>query len=91
MLARSDSFRLSISTECSIVEVSFYGPRPFSFTGEALGHFSAYEIVLSQRHSADGLIDTRSDWTWGCISLKNADVDEIYAYLSHGSIVEILP
>ncbi|MEL7334391.1 MAG: L,D-transpeptidase, partial [Cyanobacteria bacterium J06560_2] len=27
---------------------------------------------------ADGLIDTRSNWTWGCISLKNADVNEIY-------------
>lgn len=40
---------------------------------------------------ADGLIDTRSDWTWGCISLKNSDVDEIYEYVSHGTVIEIVP
>ena len=40
---------------------------------------------------ADGLIDTRSNWTWGCIALKNADVDEIYAYVTQGSVVEIVP
>lgn len=40
---------------------------------------------------ADGLIDTRSNWTWGCIALKNADVNEIYEFLTHGSVVEIVP
>jgi len=40
---------------------------------------------------ADGFIDTRSHWTWGCVSLKNADVDEIYEHVTQGSIVEILP
>ena len=52
--AHSDSFRLSISTECSIVEVSFYEPRLFSFTGEVLGHFFGYAAFLSQRHSSQG-------------------------------------
>ena len=40
---------------------------------------------------SDRLIDTRSDWTWGCISLKNADVNEVYEYVSHGTVIEILP
>ncbi|MEL6353789.1 MAG: L,D-transpeptidase [Cyanobacteria bacterium J06627_28] len=40
---------------------------------------------------ADGLIETRSDWTWGCISLKNSDVNEIYEFVTHGTVVEIVP
>ncbi|MEB3211274.1 MAG: L,D-transpeptidase [Leptolyngbyaceae bacterium] len=39
----------------------------------------------------DDLIDQRSNWTWGCISLKNKDVDELYEVVSHGTIVEIVP
>ncbi|MEL7071899.1 MAG: L,D-transpeptidase [Cyanobacteria bacterium J06634_6] len=41
--------------------------------------------------NADGFVDTRSNWTWGCVSLKNADVDEIYSVASHNTVVEILP
>ncbi len=40
---------------------------------------------------ADGLVDTRSNWTWGCISLKNQDVDEIYKFVTRGTVVEIVP
>ncbi|MEO1792842.1 MAG: L,D-transpeptidase [Cyanobacteria bacterium J06629_19] len=40
---------------------------------------------------ADGFIDVRSNWTWGCVSLKNGDVDEIYEYVTQGSVVEIVP
>ncbi len=29
----------------------------------------------------DHWIDAGEDWTWGCIALKNADVDEIYPYI----------
>lgn len=29
----------------------------------------------------DGWIDQGADWTWGCIALRNADVDEIYPYV----------
>ncbi len=29
----------------------------------------------------DHWIDAGEDWTWGCIALKNADVDEIYRYI----------
>jgi L,D-transpeptidase catalytic domain len=39
----------------------------------------------------DILIDKRTNWTWGCISLKNSDVNEIYEFVKTGSLVEILP
>ena len=29
----------------------------------------------------DHWIDAGQDWTWGCIALRNADVDEIYPYI----------
>ncbi len=39
----------------------------------------------------NGLIDARINWTLGCISLKNKDVDEIYPYISPGhTIVTIM-
>ena len=40
---------------------------------------------------ADGLIDSRNNWTWGCVSLKNSDVDEIYDVVTQGTIIEIIP
>jgi murein L,D-transpeptidase YafK len=39
----------------------------------------------------DSLIEQRSNWTWGCISLKNEDVNEIYQIVKVGSLVEIIP
>lgn len=32
----------------------------------------------------DHWIDQGVDWTWGCIALRNADVDEIYPYIIPG-------
>lgn len=40
---------------------------------------------------ADNLVDTRSNWTLGCPSLKNSDVDELYSVVQVGTIVEIVP
>ncbi|MEM8642875.1 MAG: L,D-transpeptidase [Cyanobacteria bacterium P01_G01_bin.54] len=39
----------------------------------------------------DGLIAKRNNWTWGCVSLKNADVDELYGVIDQGTVVEIVP
>jgi murein L,D-transpeptidase YafK len=39
----------------------------------------------------DKLIDKRVNWTAGCISLKTADIEEIYQVARTGTIVEILP
>lgn len=39
----------------------------------------------------DSAIDRRSNWTWGCISLKNKDVNEIYEVVTQGTLIEILP
>jgi hypothetical protein len=32
------------------------------------------------------------DWTWGCIALRNADLDEIYPYVKAGrTTITIVP
>lgn len=37
----------------------------------------------------DYMIDARYNWTLGCISMKNRDVDEIYPYISKSTSIEI--
>lgn len=39
---------------------------------------------------SDNLVDSRTNWTLGCISLKNRDVDEIYKFIGNGTVVEII-
>lgn len=41
--------------------------------------------------NSDKLIEAQVNWTWGCISLKTADVNEIYRVSGSGTLVEILP
>ncbi|MEM7581203.1 MAG: L,D-transpeptidase, partial [Cyanobacteria bacterium P01_A01_bin.80] len=39
----------------------------------------------------DELINERNNWTWGCPSMKNSDVDELYGVVKVGTLVEIIP
>ena len=40
----------------------------------------------------DHWIDAGQDWTWGCIALKNADVDEIYPYIIvENTLMDVVP
>ncbi len=38
----------------------------------------------------DYMIDAGYNWTLGCISMKNRDVDEIYPYISKSTSIEII-
>ncbi|MBT3756536.1 MAG: L,D-transpeptidase, partial [Candidatus Cloacimonetes bacterium] len=37
----------------------------------------------------DNMIDEKYNWTLGCISLKNVDVNEIYKLIKVGTRIEI--
>lgn len=39
----------------------------------------------------DALVERRSNWTLGCISLKTADINEIYSVVKVGTRVKIVP
>jgi len=40
--------------------------------------------------NSDRLIDDGLNWTWGCISMKNKDVDDLYEFVQKGTEVEIV-
>ena len=40
--------------------------------------------------NSDNLIDDGLNWTWGCISLKNKDIDDLYEFVQKGTEVEII-
>ncbi len=33
----------------------------------------------------------KSDWTWGCIAVRNVDMDEIWLLVDNGTVIEIYP
>ncbi len=39
----------------------------------------------------DYMIDNQSNWTLGCISLKNADIEDLYKSITAATQVEIIP
>jgi len=41
--------------------------------------------------NSDNLIKDRSNWTLGCVSLENKDVEELYQFVQKGTAVEISP
>ncbi len=41
--------------------------------------------------NGDAMVDKQINWTWGCISVKTADIQEIYKVAQPGTLVEILP
>lgn len=45
----------------------------------------------SDRFGLDPANLSDRNWTLGCVSLKNKDVNEIYQFLESGSLVEIIP
>ena len=41
-------------------------------------------------NGADYAIDKKQNWTLGCISLKNHDIDEIYDFVANDTMIEIV-
>ncbi len=39
----------------------------------------------------DFLIDLKRNWTLGCISLKNSDINEIYPWITTNTVIQITP
>ncbi len=39
--------------------------------------------------NCDFVIDQRQNWTWGCISLKNKDIDELYEVVNSNTLIRI--
>ena len=76
-------------------------PNPASwrkhFEAKSQGKISWFSTVGSEvgihgvPKGSDNMINNKQNWTWGCPSLKNQDVDELYKVVKVGTLVEILP
>ena len=62
-----------------------------------LGKISRFDSIGSEigihgvPKNRDSMIDKGLNWTWGCISLKNQDVDELYSVIQVGTAIQINP
>ena len=65
----------------------------------ALGVSSGGDIMIhgsattSQVNKLPSLMEyfPRNDWTWGCVAVKNTDMDEIWLLVDNGTPIEIFP
>ncbi len=58
----------------------------------------AYASSMGQRpggdifiHGANRIGNKVGDWTWGCIAVTNKEMEDIYAMVNDGTIIQILP
>ncbi|OTG66963.1 L,D-transpeptidase catalytic domain protein [Acinetobacter sp. ANC 4470] len=58
--------------------------------GDVMIHGSA---TSKQMEKLPKLMDymPQQDWTWGCIAVRNVDMDEIWKLVDNGTIIEIYP
>lgn len=42
-------------------------------------------------HGANGLRGNRGDWTWGCIAITDREIEDVYAMVRDGTVIQILP
>ncbi|MDG1377145.1 MAG: L,D-transpeptidase family protein [Yoonia sp.] len=54
----------------------------------AMGKQPGGEIFI---HGTPSLYAGQDDWTWGCIAVTNADIEEIYAMVNDGTKIFIYP
>lgn len=58
----------------------------------------AYASSMGKRPGGDIFIhgnqnkgDKRGDWTWGCIAVTDREMEDIYAMVPDGTVIQILP
>lgn len=54
----------------------------------ALGKSPGGDIFI---HGTPKPFAGRDDWTWGCISVTNREMEDIYAMVENGTVIDIFP
>lgn len=64
-------------------------PRPHDIArAEAIGKSPGGDIFI---HGTPDKFAGKQDWTWGCIAVTNDEMEEIYAMVTDGTPIHILP
>ena len=58
--------------------------------GDVMIHGSATTVQVQKLSSLMQYLP-KSDWTWGCIAVRNVDMDEIWKLVDDGTAIEIYP
>ena len=58
--------------------------------GDLMIHGSANNQQLKALPQLMGYMP-RNDWTWGCVALRNVDMDELWQLVDDGIVIEIVP
>lgn len=81
------SLHISYPNERDKAKAAALGVSP---GGDIMIHGSA---TISQVNKLPSLMEyfPRNDWTWGCVAVKNTDMDEIWLLVDNGTPIEIFP
>ena len=81
------SLHISYPNERDKAKAAALGVSP---GGDIMIHGSA---TTSQVNKLPSLMEyfPRNDWTWGCVAVKNTDMDEIWLLVDNGTPIEIFP
>lgn len=68
-------------------------------TAQALGVSAGGDVMIhgsannKQLKALPELMDymPRNDWTWGCVAVRNVDMDELWKLVENGTAIEIVP
>lgn len=68
-------------------------------TAQALGVSAGGDVMIhgsannKQLKALPKLMDylPRNDWTWGCVAVRNVDMDELWKLVDNGTAIEIVP
>lgn len=53
------------------------------------GDVKIHGLPNQQKYAANDYL--YSDWTWGCISVSNEEIEELYRFVQTGAVINILP
>ena len=81
------SLHISYPNQADKAKAAALGVSP---GGDIMIHGSA---TTSQVNKLPSLMEyfPRNDWTWGCVAVKNTDMDEIWLLVDNGTPIEIFP
>ncbi len=69
------------------IGISYPNENDFAFAS-SMGQLPGGDIFI---HGANNIGDHQGDWTWGCIAVENDEVEDIYAMVRDGTVIQILP
>ncbi len=76
--------------QIKIILLLFFSTFALYFLLARLGFIFPLRDVAEVPQGSDEMIDNQQNWTLGCPSLKNKDVEELYKVVKIGTLIEVV-